>query len=326
MTAAAWVIGARGMLGRATTRQLESGSNWLRIEQPSLPWNDDSLLEQAAERGMRELLHQASTVGGGWAVFWAAGTVVTSSPAEAMTEELRQFRVVLSAIERSVKGHPLARRGCIFFASSAGGVYGGSANPPFTELTMPVPISPYGHFKLHGEAILEEFSRRSGVSSLSGRISNLYGPGQRLDKMQGLISHVARAQYTGPPTSIYVPLDTLRDYIFVTDCAALIADSTLRALEVTAKRGTIQATKNLISGRAVTISSLLGYFRVLSKGHPRVMLGSSAAAALQALDLRLDSVVWTDLDDREQESLPSGITATMMDILAGIQRGTSNAP
>jgi UDP-glucose 4-epimerase len=298
----------------------------LRIEQPPLPWQDDVLLADAAERAMEALLAQADTLGGPWAVFWAAGTVVTSSSPDAMTEELRQFRVVLNAIRLSVSGHPQAQRGCVFFASSAGGVYGGSADPPFTELSTPVPISPYGHFKLHGETILEEFSRHSGVSSLSGRISNLYGPGQRLDKMQGLISHVALAQFTGAPTSIYVPLDTLRDYIFVTDCASLIVDSTMRALAVTEQQGPIQATKNLISGRAVTISSLLGYFRVLAKGHPRVMLGSSAAAALQALDLRLESVVWPDLDKREQETLPSGITATMTDILAGIQRGSANRP
>ncbi len=328
MTDTAWVVGARGLLGRATTSQLRHSARWSLLETDPVPWQDDALLKDSVTRNMHELLARASdaaTAGQstGWAVFWTAGTVVTSSPPAVMAEELRQFELALAQIKRAVDGHPLATRGCIFFASSAGGVYGGSANPPYNENTPPVPISPYGQFKLDAETVLKKFSEGTGVSVLSGRISNLYGPGQRLDKMQGLISHIARAQFTGAPTSIFVPLDTLRDYIFVSDCAALIVSSTGRALDIARRDGPLQATKNLISGRAVTISSLLGYFKTLVKKRPRVMLGSSASASFQALDLRLETVVWPDLDDREQVTLPAGIMATMSDILDGIQRGRS---
>lgn len=328
MTKTAWVIGARGMLGRATSTRLRESAGWSLIDAAPVCWQDDAALEASVARSMRELLACAASgnrdgLGGDWAVFWTAGTVVTSSPVTDMQGQLHQFRLALDVIAREAHGHPLSAQGCVFFASSAGGVYGGSVDPPFTEHTVPVPISPYGRFKLDAEAVLADFSRRTGISALSGRISNLYGPGQSLDKMQGLISHVARAQFTGAPTSIYVPLDTLRDYIYVTDCAALIVDSTGRALDVARSTGTVEATKNLISGHAVTISSLLGYFRILAKGNARVMLGTSSSAAFQALDLRLKTVVWPDLDDREQETLPAGIMATMTDILAGIQRGTA---
>ena len=79
--------------------------------------------------------------------------------------------------------------------------------------------------------------------------------------------------------------------------------------------------KNLISGQAVTISALLGYFRTVAKGHPHVMLGSSDASALQAIDLRLASVVWPELDRAGATPLPAGIYATMTDILTRIQAG-----
>lgn len=324
MTLTGWVVGARGLLGRATSARLRRDDQWSLFEPAPLPWNDDDQLAATAEASLRALIDRSTSESStGWAVFWTAGTVVTSSPPAAMATELRQFALVLDAFERALVDNPHRGAGCIFFASSAGGVYGGSVNPPFDEHTAPAPISPYGAFKLDAEAILGDFSKRSGVSTVVGRIANLYGPGQRLEKMQGIISHIARAQFSPTPASIYVPLDTLRDYIYVDDCAALIGDLTQKVLETASANGTIQITKNLISGQAVTISTLLGYFRTLAKGHPHVMLGASSAAALQAVDLRLASVVWPELDQRELTTLPAGIQATIADILAGIQAGAA---
>ena len=321
MTHVGWVVGARGLLGRATTTALRRDESWRILVREPMTWSDDERLRREASDSLTALLGEAELRGGTWAVFWTAGTVVTSSPPEAMQEELRQFRLVLDAFAEVLSARPDSGSGCVFLASSAGGVYGGSEHPPFTELTPPVPISPYGEFKLEAEGALEEFSRRTGVSTVAGRISNLYGPGQRLEKMQGLISHIARAQFSPTPASIYVPLDTLRDYIYVDDCGALIADVTATALVATRDGGPLQVTKNLISGQAVTISSVLGYFRTVAKGHPHVMLGSSDASALQAVDLRLASVVWPELDQRDRTPLPAGIYATMSDILTGIQQG-----
>jgi len=49
------------------------------------------------------------------------------------------------------------------------------------------------------------------------------------------------------------------------------------------------------------------------------MVGSSSAAAIQALDLRLHSTVWADLDRRELTPLPAGIRATIDAILLEMQ-------
>lgn len=321
MTTLAWVIGGRGMLGRATTTRLHADHRWIMIDVAPLPWSDDEALAAAAENAAAGLIRSAEDQGASWAIFWTAGTVVTSSPPEAMNAELAQFDLVLDSIAHAVAASGRLSTGCLFFASSAGGVYGGSSNPPFSELTAPVPISAYGRFKLEAEDRLTAFTARSGVSTAIGRISNLYGPGQSLEKMQGLISHLARAQYSTTPASLYVPLDTLRDYIYVDDCAAMIGDFALRALEEHDRSGPINVVKNLISGQAVSISGLLGYFRTLAKGHPHVRLASSTAAALQAIDLRVESRQWPELDARELTPLPAGIHATMADILSGVQRG-----
>jgi UDP-glucose 4-epimerase len=224
-------------------------------------------------------------------------------------------------VRTTAGAHGTASRGAVFYASSAGGVYGGSAHPPFDETSPPVPISGYGRFKLDAEASLFEFSRSSGVSVLAGRIANLYGPGQKLGKMQGLISHLAKAQFSPRPASIFVPLETMRDYIFVRDCAELVVDCVLRLRAVTVAGGRAEVVKNLASGQAVTISNLLGHIRSLAKANPNVMLGYSAEASMQGLDLRITSTVWPDLDRRQLTSLPAGIKATMDDVLAHIQSG-----
>ena len=62
-----------------------------------------------------------------------------------------------------------------------------------------------------------------------GRIANLYGPGQDPTKAQGLVSQLCRAHLERRPTSIYVSLDTARDYLFVDDAARLVLGATERA-------------------------------------------------------------------------------------------------
>jgi len=75
--------------------------------------------------------------------------------------------------------------------------------------------------------LVTEWSQRNEASALIGRIANLYGPGQNISKPQGIISQICRSYLLGYPLSIYVSLDTLRDYIFAPDCAALVADALL---------------------------------------------------------------------------------------------------
>ena len=320
MTHLTWVIGAGGLLGGAVSSAVARRPASRLVPGPPLPWSNDGAFAGAAEATADRFLAELRP-GDDWAVVWAAGAAVTSSTAEALDRELDQFTLVLDAIGRVAERRGCASTGAVFYASSAGGVYGGSAHPPFDEDTVPVPLGGYGRFKLAAEERLFDFSEATGVSVLAGRIANLYGPGQKLHKMQGLISHLAKAQFSPAPASIFVPLDTIRDYIFITDCAELVLDTIDRLLAESAMRGRVRVVKNIASGQAVTISNLLGHLRSLAKGHPHVMLGSSAEASLQGLDLRVTSTVWTELDRRDLTPLPAGIKATMDDVLVHILAG-----
>ena len=323
MTVHAWVVGASGLLGSAVSEAVRSQSGWTLSMAHRLPWDDRDAFEEVVRRDIRALLDEASVDPvDRWVILWSAGAAVTSTPQVDLDSELAQYASFLAIVGEEAGKAGATRSGAVFYASSAGGVYAGSADPPFDEDSEPQPISPYGWFKLHAEKVATDFSESTGVPVLIGRIANLYGPGQRLDKMQGLISHLAKAQMSPSPASIYVSLDTLRDYIFVRDGAALILRSIDRLMTEGDRRAVV---KNIASGQSVTIADLLGYFRLISKGHPHVMLGTSATASMQAHDLRLRSVVWTDLDAVESTPLAVGISQTMDDILRLIQGGVSAA-
>jgi UDP-glucose 4-epimerase len=203
--------------------------------------------------------------------------------------------------------------GRFFLASSAGGVYAGAPNPPYSEKSEPQPLAPYGFAKLAAEQAAAEFGADSGTRVLVGRIANLYGPGQNLDKPQGLISVFARAYLTGQPVTVYVSLDTLRDYIFINDAADLVADCLVRLSEADVRPGET-ITKIIATQRADTIGALIGACKTVFKRRPRVVLGASPYAKAQAHDLRLRSVVWPELDNRPFTPLPVGIDATVRDM------------
>lgn len=320
MTTHAWVVGARGLLGSAVVRRIEARDGWRRFAADPMPWSEPDRVAATAESIVSELLSRLDE-GDDWCIVWSAGRVITSSSAAEFAGELAQFGSILEGVGRAMDAHPAARSAAVFYASSAGGVYAGSADPPFTEDSPPLPISGYGHFKLAAEQILAEFAERMSIGSVSGRIANLYGPGQSLDKMQGLISHLARAQLSPAPASVYVSLDTLRDYIYVDDCADLVLDCLARSIALTRAGGPANVTKNLATGQGVTIASLIAQLKSVSKRNANVMLGTSAAAALQAHDLRLASVVWPDLDARDLTPLPVGMHNTLDEMRTLMQRG-----
>ncbi len=236
--------------------------------------------------------------------------------AEALDLELVALRATLDALGAASGGD-----GAFFFASSAGGVYAGVGTPPYDESSPVHPLSAYGRAKLDAEALVTAWSVGSGTSALIGRIGNIYGPGQNLAKAQGLISQICRSHLTGQPLSIYVSLDTLRDYLFAPDCADLVVAGLARLRQEQSATAPTVVTKILASQRAITIGAVLGEMRRIFKRPPRIVLGASPASAVQARDLSLRSRVWPELDRRTLTPLPAGIAATAADLERKLQAG-----
>jgi UDP-glucose 4-epimerase len=126
------------------------------------------------------------------------------------------------------------------------------------------------------------------------------------------VSHLCRAHFTGASLGIYVPMDTLRDYLFIDDAAALVVD----VLDRAAIAGPRLTVKILASHSSVSVAALLMQAQRVFRRPLRVLTGASSQAAQQARDLRVGSIVWPELDRRDLRTLPAGIWATAADVEA----------
>ena len=72
--------------------------------------------------------------------------------------------------------------------------------------------------------------------------------------------------------------------------------------------------KVLATQHAITIGVVLAELRRVSRRAPRLVLSATAQTRLQARDLRLRSVVWTDLDAVPLTPLPVGVRRTLDDL------------
>jgi UDP-glucose 4-epimerase len=304
------VVGGGGLLGSAVVRELRRSGRPHAVAK--VPWGDTAAADSALEHAAEELLsHQLP-----WRLFWCAGSGVVASDQRHLEEEVETLQTFLSRLG-PIASAPGAPPGVVFLASSAGGIYAGSPSPPFTEETPARPISPYGAAKLAAEQRLHEFAARTGVRVLVGRITNLYGPGQDPTKAQGLITVLCRSHLARRPVSIYVSLETARDYVFVDDVARLAVAGVDRVS--TAPAGQV-VTKILASQTGTTVAAILGELRRITKHRPRVVLAASSLARFQPQDLRFRSTVWRDLDRLVTTSLPAGIAATMRTALHDLQQ------
>ena len=303
------LIGHDGMLGRAVAAEL--ASRGISPQTAEIAWGTPAALGQ-----LRSAFDRLAATEEPWTIFWCAGAGVVATPQPVFDEEEATFTALCRHIARGTT----AGRGTFFFASSAGGVYAGSAavaEPPFDEFTPPRPLAPYGHAKRRLEAVVAETLGTAGVRVAIGRIANLYGPGQDLSKPQGLISQLCLGAKARRPTQVYVPLDTLRDYIFVSDAARLVVDFTARVAAQTDDgdgRAPAQVVKVLASGRASSVGQVVGSLRRVLGSRPPVVAAASPQAALQSRDLRLTSRIWPDLDRHQQTTLPAGISACLADV------------
>jgi UDP-glucose 4-epimerase len=293
-----WVVGGGGLFGSAIMRQCE----WTYDPGP-IPWEDPEAASQTLHQQARGLSAEAGD--GPWRVVWAAGAATTSTPATDAFDELVPLAGLLTGI-RSARPPGM---GAVFVTSSAGGVYAGSANPPFDAATPTVPLSPYGELKLAQEAIALE--TLAGICPVViGRLSNLYGPGQNLGKLQGLISRLARSAVTQQPINIFVSLDTIRDYIYADDAASVA----LHAVDEAASR---EATGTVViaSGQPATVGQVIRTMNQVAKRRVPVALGNHESASAQSLDLRLTPTRRLE----ETLPLPAGMKRVYLDILSRLQ-------
>ncbi len=257
-------------------------------------------------------------------VLWCAGAGGVAAPPETLASETRALEGLLEGLSRHLAGPCADRPGVFLLSSSAGGVYGETPDLPLTEDSPCRPLSEYGRNKLRQEGVGRAWTERHPqVSLLVARLSNLYGPGQNLSKPVGLISQLSRSLIYNHPTHVYVPLDTTRDYLHVSDGARHIVRCLDRLL-ASNRRQTV--TKLFASEQGVSIAGILGLLHRIAKHRPRVICAPHPHRKQQPGRLAFRSKVWTDTSATPQTDLATGIFSVYQHHLALFQQGLLPAP
>jgi len=323
-----WVVGRGGLLGRSVEQEVDRLATIYRPSE-SIDWHDRDLACAQLQTCCAEFF--AQTPREEWAIFWCAGRGTLNSSLSHMQDETFVFGSFLKAVERSAGGHgsfEASANGALFFASSAGAVYAGSRNPPFTELTPTISFTPYGDAKLRQESLLRELSTRTRMRVLVGRISNLYGARQDLSKNQGLISTICYSVLRRQPINLFVPLETSRNYVYVEDAARKVVRHTLSLLRNQAESRFV--VKLVVAPENLTIGGILSVARSVLRNKPLVTISTSSTSARQPQNLVFRSVVDTGLDDQANTGFSVGMKKVMFDlqrafIEGGWQRNTGES-
>ena len=301
----AWIVGAGGMLGSALAQRTRGTDTRLFAASP-VPWSDpaEALATLVADLDRFRLEAAADR----WVLIWAAGSSVVASDDAETAHELRLLEGLLTALAAWLP----AGSGAVFLTSSAGGVYAGSSEPPFDEHTIPVPISPYGELKLSQESSARRILSGQ-VPLVIGRFSNLYGADFNPSKGQGLIQQLCVASLRRRPLNLYVSMDTVRDYLFAEDAAAL---AWVAVDDAVSRQPAEPIVAIIASGEPTTVSRVIATIENVTHRRVPLALGTHPSARRQVIDLRL--VPSTDrLAGRTSTTpLPAGIKR-VVDAIAG---------
>jgi UDP-glucose 4-epimerase len=158
---------------------------------------------------------------------------------------------VLEAARRSG-----ARR--VVLASTAG-VYGEPTARPTPEDAPLAPLSPYGAGKAAAERYVELFSRLYGLSGVSLRMSNVYGPRQSPGGEAGVIAIFCGAAARGEPALLFGDGRQTRDFVYVGDVVAAF---------LAAGDSAVQGALNVATGRETSLADLAAALRLDARAAP----------------------------------------------------------
>ncbi len=108
------------------------------------------------------------------------------------------------------------------FASTGGAIYGDAATPPMAETARKEPDSPYAVAKHAVEQYLSFYARIHGLSAVTMRFANVYGPRQDPHGEAGVVAIFCGRLLAGQPLTIFGDGNQTRDYVYVGDVAGSV--------------------------------------------------------------------------------------------------------
>jgi UDP-glucose 4-epimerase len=137
---------------------------------------------------------------------------VADPVADARDNILGSLNLLQASLEGGVKK--------IIFASTGGAIYGDEAPIPARETDAPWPDSPYGIAKLAVEHYLRYFRREHGLTTISLRYANVYGPRQNGLGEAGVVAIFIEKFLAGQQPLINGDGLQTRDFVYVADVVA----------------------------------------------------------------------------------------------------------
>ena len=101
--------------------------------------------------------------------------------------------------------------------STGGGLYGNTDVLPTPEDVVITPLAPYGQGKLAAEGYCQMFERLHGLSSISLRYGNVYGPRQDVHGEAGVVAIFCGHLVSGKAPTVYGDGRQTRDWVDVSD-------------------------------------------------------------------------------------------------------------
>jgi len=311
----AWVIGSRGLLGAALCRALRRDGTAVFAPAERFPWHDPVALAASMKAAIEQFESQAGDAAR-WELYWAAGVGTMSGDEADIQPETRALAQLLQFLGASTR--LMTMPGAVSLASSAGAIYAGATDSVITEATRPQPTTPYAFAKLQQETLVESFVQmHANLYGMAARISTLYGPGQANGKKQGLLTHIARKIIRNQLIQIYVPFDTIRDYIPADDAAGVM----IRSLRAQAAASGF-VVKIVASERPTTIAEIVSTFKRIVRRAPRIVTSASRMTSLYSRRVQFRSVVLPAAGAVSSTSLAVGISQLMIAERAAFGRGS----
>jgi nucleoside-diphosphate-sugar epimerase len=152
----------------------------------------------------------------------------------------------------------------VVYASSSS-VYGDNPELPNREAQLPSPISPYAVSKLAGEHYCRVFSRLHGLSTISLRYFNIFGP--RVDprsQYAAVIPRFIAAALTGAPVAVHGDGQQSRDFTYVDN----VVVANFLAMEAPLGDGDVF---NVSGGQRVTVLELVDTIGRIVGRRPRAV-------------------------------------------------------
>ncbi len=282
------VVGADGFIGRHLSTALTASSGpttrYTRRDPPC--WDD---------QGVATVFYLASSV----------TPALAETHPEWVTADHLRFAAVLADLAR--RPDPPT----VVLTSSGGTVYDPDLPPPYGEAAPTRATSRYGAAKLALERLLASYA--ATVPAVIVRLSNVYGPGQRLGKSQGVLAHWLHAAADGYPLHLIGDPEAVRDYVFIDD----VVDCLCRiAAHPPVGAGAGPLILNVGSGEGTSLSGLLATVQAVVGRELAVQRRPPRAVDRRQtwLDVRRAAQV---LGWRPRTALADGITAMWQHLLTG---------